>query len=264
MCASTTRGVSRRRRRCCSTIDTYTSERADRAGPQQQHMYLRHIIEHRCKTAGKNSLFYVFLLAVSTYLLEYRRYLAPTNIQLLHKEIEDEAQEGYALAMTPKVKSTDDSNSDTSHDEVMVAVPRREKSFTPVSIAFTDLWYSVPNPTDTKETLDLLKGISGYATPDDIDDVIAGRKTEGTIHGKIFLNGYEANDLAIRRATGYCEQMYVHSEASTMREALTFSAFLRQDSSIPDSKKYDTVDECLDLLDMHDIADAEWPSSDPD
>lgn len=40
-----------------------------------------------------------------------------------------------------------------------------------------------------------------------------------------------------------------------MREALTFSAFLRQDSSVPDSKKYDSVEECLDLLDMHDIAD---------
>ncbi|EGZ17013.1 ABCG transporter-like protein [Phytophthora sojae] len=35
--------------------------------------------------------------------------------------------------------------------------------------------------------------------------------------------------------------MDVHSEASTRREALTFSAFLRQDSSIPDSKKYDTI-----------------------
>ncbi|KAG2885856.1 ABC transporter G family member 31 [Phytophthora cactorum] len=213
--------------------------------------------------------FYVFLLAVSTYLLEYRRYLTPTNIQLLPKEIEDEAQEGYALAMTPKSKIADDSNSDTSHDEVMVAVPRREKNFTPVSIAFTDLWYSVPDPTNTKETLDLLKGISGYAMPGTLTalmgstgagkttlmDVIAGRKTEGTIKGKIYLNGYEASDLAIRRATGYCEQMDVHSEASTMREALTFSAFLRQDSSIPDSKKYDTVEECLDLLDMHDIAD---------
>ncbi|KAE9287136.1 ABC transporter G family member 36 [Phytophthora fragariae] len=214
-------------------------------------------------------LFYVFLLGVSTYLLEYRRYLAPTNIQLLPKEIEDEADEGYALAMTPKSKHKEDSNSDTSHDEVMVAVPRRAKNFTPVSIAFTDLWYSVPDPRNPKETLDLLKGISGYATPGTLTalmgstgagkttlmDVIAGRKTEGTIQGKIYLNGYEANDLAIRRATGYCEQMDVHSEAATMREALTFSAFLRQDSSIPDSKKYDTVDECLDLLDMHDIAD---------
>ncbi|KAF4315195.1 hypothetical protein BBO99_00008563 [Phytophthora kernoviae] len=212
--------------------------------------------------------FYVALLALSTYLLEYRRYLAPTNIQLLPKEIEEEANEGYALAKTPKANHSN-SRSDTSHDEVMVEVPQREKNFVPVSIAFTDLWYSVPHPMNTKESLALLKGINGYATPGTLTalmgstgagkttlmDVIAGRKTEGTIQGKIYLNGHEANDLAIRRATGYCEQMDIHSEASTMREALTFSAFLRQDSSVPDSKKYDTVEECLNLLDMHDIAD---------
>uniref|UniRef100_H3GFF6 Reverse transcriptase domain-containing protein n=1 Tax=Phytophthora ramorum TaxID=164328 RepID=H3GFF6_PHYRM len=55
-------------------------------------------------------------------------------------------------------------------------------------------------------------------------DVIAGRKTGGTIKGKIMLNGYEANDLPIRRCTGYCEQMDVQSEASTFREAFRFSA----------------------------------------
>jgi ABC-type multidrug transport system ATPase subunit/ABC-type multidrug transport system permease subunit len=212
--------------------------------------------------------FYVFLLALSVYLLEYRRFLAPTNIQLLPKEIEDEAQDVYALAATPK--HSDDTNSDTSHshDDLMVDVPRREKNFVPVTIAFTDLWYTVPDPTNPKEGLDLLKGINGYATPGTLTalmgstgagkttlmDVIAGRKTEGTIQGKIYLNGHAANDLAIRRATGYCEQMDIHSDAATMREALTFSAFLRQDSSVPNSKKYDSVEECLDLLDMHDIA----------
>ncbi|OWY96731.1 Pleiotropic drug resistance protein transporter, partial [Phytophthora megakarya] len=86
-------------------------------------------------------------------------------------------------------------------------------------------------------------------------DINADKPEVGKITGKILLNGYEANDLAIRRATGYCEQMDVHSDASTIRESLTFSAFLRQDSDIPESKKYDTVNECLDLLDMHEIAD---------
>ncbi|KAE8951022.1 hypothetical protein PR001_g33906, partial [Phytophthora rubi] len=40
-----------------------------------------------------------------------------------------------------------------------------------------------------------------------------------------------------------------------IREALTFSAFLRQDADIPDSLKYDSVNECLDLLDLNTIAD---------
>lgn len=148
-------------------------------------------------------------------------------------------------------------------------VCRVVKKFEPVVIAFQDLWYSVPDPHSPKESLTLLKGISGYAMPGSITtlmgstgagkttlmDVIAGRKTGGTIQGKILLNGYEANDLAIRRCTGYCEQMDIHSDASTIREALIFSAFLRQDSSVPDSQKYDSVEECLELLDLQSVAD---------
>ncbi|ETO80147.1 hypothetical protein F444_05278, partial [Phytophthora nicotianae P1976] len=86
-------------------------------------------------------------------------------------------------------------------------------------------------------------------------DVIAGRKTGGKITGQILLNGYPATDLAIRRSTGYCEQMDIHSESATIREALTFSAFLRQGADVPDSFKYDSVNECLELLDLHPIAD---------
>lgn len=139
----------------------------------------------------------------------------------------------------------------------------------PVIIAFQNLWYSVPDPSDPNESIDLLKGVSGYALPGSMTalmgssgagkttlmDVIAGRKTGGQIRGKILLNGYEATDLAIRRCTGYCEQMDIHLETSTIREALTFSAFLRQDSSVPEIKKYDSVNECLELLGMEDIAD---------
>ncbi|TMW67507.1 hypothetical protein Poli38472_011127 [Pythium oligandrum] len=146
----------------------------------------------------------------------------------------------------------------------------RDNYFTPVTLAFKDLWYSVPDPKNPKgEPLHLLKGISGFATPGTMTalmgssgagkttlmDVIAGRKTGGKIQGQILLNGYPASDLAIRRATGYCEQMDIHSEASTIREALMFSAFLRQGSHIPDEQKYDSVEEALDLLDLRPIAD---------
>uniref|UniRef100_K3WZJ2 ABC transporter domain-containing protein n=1 Tax=Globisporangium ultimum (strain ATCC 200006 / CBS 805.95 / DAOM BR144) TaxID=431595 RepID=K3WZJ2_GLOUD len=152
---------------------------------------------------------------------------------------------------------------------VILEVNANETGIAPVTLAFKDLQYSVPLPSNPKESIYLLKGITGYALPGTMTalmgssgagkttlmDVIAGRKTGGKIQGQILLNGYEANDLAIRRSTGYCEQMDIHSESSTIREALTFSAFLRQDSSVPDSQKYDSVNECLDLLDLHDIAD---------
>ncbi|KAH7477094.1 ABC transporter G family member 38 [Phytophthora ramorum] len=86
-------------------------------------------------------------------------------------------------------------------------------------------------------------------------DVIAHRKPGGSVRGRILLNGHAATDLAMRRCTGYCEQTDVHCEGATFREALTFSAFLRQPAEVPDSVKQDTVQECLDLLDLHPIAD---------
>ncbi|KAE9000075.1 hypothetical protein PR003_g19818 [Phytophthora rubi] len=81
-------------------------------------------------------------------------------------------------------------------------------------------------------------------------DAIAGRNTGGKITGKILLNGYEASDLVIRRSTGYCEQMDVHAEAATFREALTLSAFLRMDSCVSEANKHESVDECIELLDI--------------
>ncbi|GMF22431.1 unnamed protein product [Phytophthora lilii] len=182
---------------------------------------------------------------------------------------------------TPKIISS--ATSDCTQDYIVVETPRNgskdlrvkvvdattESNFTPVTLAFRDLWYSVPDPAHPKNTIDLLKGVSGFALPGTITalmgssgagkttlmDVIAGRKTGGQIRGDIFLNGHPATELAIRRATGYCEQMDIHSDASTFREALTFSAFLRQDADVPDSQKYDSVNECLDLLDLNPIAD---------
>ncbi|POM69882.1 ABC Superfamily [Phytophthora palmivora] len=150
----------------------------------------------------------------------------------------------------------------TSNDEELV-------TFVPVTLAFKDLWYSVPNPSKPTESIDLLKGISGIARPGTITalmgssgagkttlmDVIAGRKNTGSIRGTIMLNGHEATKLAIQRCSGYCEQTDIHSETATFREALIFSALLRQDSDIPMSGKIDSVNEIINLLGLQTIAD---------
>jgi ABC-type multidrug transport system ATPase subunit/ABC-type multidrug transport system permease subunit len=206
---------------------------------------------------------YVIFMFLSFLALEFLRYEAPENVDVSEKVVEDET---YALVETPKNKGQPNGKG-----EVILELPvgDREKNFVPVTVAFQDLHYFVPDPKNPKQQLELLKGINGFAVPGSITalmgssgagkttlmDVIAGRKTGGKITGKIMLNGYEANDLALRRSTGYCEQMDVHSEAATIREALTFSSFLRQDASISDAKKFDSVDECIELLGLEDIAD---------
>ncbi|KAG7389174.1 hypothetical protein PHYPSEUDO_010976 [Phytophthora pseudosyringae] len=208
---------------------------------------------------------YVFLMVMSCLVLEFMRFESPANASV--SAVNDESSEGedsYGLVSTPK-------GAKTHNTEAVIAVspPTHNKNFVPVTLAFKDLWYSVPDPANPKDDIDLLKGVSGFALPGSMTalmgssgagkttlmDVIAGRKTGGKIRGDILLNGHPATELAIRRSTGYCEQMDIHSDASTFREALTFSAFLRQGGNIPDSQKYDSVSECLELLDLSPIAD---------
>uniref|UniRef100_A0AAV1U9R6 ABC transporter domain-containing protein n=1 Tax=Peronospora matthiolae TaxID=2874970 RepID=A0AAV1U9R6_9STRA len=204
---------------------------------------------------------YFLCMSLSYVALEYHRFENPENVSL-DTETKEGVSDEYGLVQTPR-------NFEGREETMVSVVPASEKLFVPVTIAFKDLWYSVPDPSNPNGTIDLLKGINGYAMPGTITalmgssgagkttlmDVIAGRKTGGKIGGHILLNGVPATDIAIRRSTGYCEQMDIHCESATIREALTFSAFLRQGADVPDSCKYGSVDECLDLLDLHPIAD---------
>ncbi|TMW67514.1 hypothetical protein Poli38472_011134 [Pythium oligandrum] len=213
---------------------------------------------------------YLGFMSLAAVFLEYKRYESPEHVGWSPDESSGvidaslSTDSDFTLIKTPR------ENRPSNYIAVEVSEAGHTRFFKPMTLAFKDLWYSVSDPKNPNgASLDLLKGISGFAVPGSITalmgssgagkttlmDVIAGRKTGGSIKGQILLNGHPASDLAIRRATGYCEQMDIHSEASTIREALTFSAFLRQGSDVPDSQKYDSVDEVLYLLDLRPIAD---------
>ncbi|CAO3587861.1 unnamed protein product [Absidia cylindrospora] len=103
--------------------------------------------------------------------------------------------------------------------------------------------------------LTALMGSSG-AGKTTLLDVLARRKTLGKVEGRVYLNG-EALMTDFERITGYCEQMDVHQPAVTVREALRFSAYLRQPNEVPVEEKNEYVETILTLLEMEDIADAQ-------
>ena len=70
----------------------------------------------------------------------------------------------------------------------------------------------------------------------------------------MLLNGHYL-DSAFKKKVGFCQQMDIHDESSTIREALEFSALLRQSSEISRRDKVDYVDTVLDMLDLVDIQD---------
>jgi ABC-type multidrug transport system ATPase subunit/ABC-type multidrug transport system permease subunit len=62
-------------------------------------------------------------------------------------------------------------------------------------------------------------------------DVLAGKKTGGTISGELLVNGLP-RDPSFFRIAGYVEQFDSHNEKSTVREAVRFAAMLRLPANI--------------------------------
>ncbi|KAK6537823.1 hypothetical protein TWF694_010726 [Orbilia ellipsospora] len=103
-------------------------------------------------------------------------------------------------------------------------------------------------------TLTALMGVSG-AGKTTLLDVLASRKTTGVITGDMFVNG-QKRDNSFQRKTGYVQQQDLHLETSTVREALEFSALLRQPQELSKEEKLAYVEEVIQILEMEEFVDA--------
>ncbi|KAK1082589.1 ATP-binding cassette transporter snq2 [Friedmanniomyces endolithicus] len=133
-------------------------------------------------------------------------------------------------------------------------------------LTWENLCYEVPVPSGQ---LKLLKDIYGYVKPGELTalmgasgagkttllDVLASRKNIGVISGEKLVDGVKPG-MDFQRGTSYAEQLDVHESCATVREALRFSADLRQPYETPQAEKYAYVEEIIALLEMEDIADA--------
>jgi ABC-type multidrug transport system ATPase subunit len=133
-------------------------------------------------------------------------------------------------------------------------------------LTWEGLNYDVPTPSGQ---LRLLNNVYGYVRPGELTalmgasgagkttllDVLAARKNIGVISGEVLVDGIKPG-TGFQRGTSYAEQLDVHEATQTVREALRFSADLRQPIDVPQSEKYAYVEEVLSLLEMEDMADA--------
>lgn len=103
-------------------------------------------------------------------------------------------------------------------------------------------------------TLTALMGVSG-AGKTTLLDCLADRTSMGVITGEMLVDGHP-RDASFQRKTGYVQQQDLHLQTTTVREALNFSALLRQPPHVPREEKLAYVDEVIKLLDMHEYADA--------
>lgn len=77
----------------------------------------------------------------------------------------------------------------------------------------------------------------------------------GVVTGSMLVDGHHRDD-SFQRKTGYVQQQDLHLQTSTVREALLFSARLRQPHSESDEEKVAYVNEVIRLLEMEAYADA--------
>ncbi|KAJ5369504.1 hypothetical protein N7509_014116 [Penicillium cosmopolitanum] len=120
-----------------------------------------------------------------------------------------------------------------------------------------------------KETRKLLDGVNGYCKPGTLTALVGAsgagkstlltaltqRQSAGTLSGSMFVDNQPIDD-SFNRQIGYCQQMDIHDESSTIREAFEFSALLRQDKDTPRDEKLAYVETVLQTLDLVELQNA--------
>lgn len=86
-------------------------------------------------------------------------------------------------------------------------------------------------------------------------NVLAQRVTTGVVTGERLVNG-QALPSDFQAQTGYCQQMDTHVPEATVREALLFSAKLRQPASVSLAEKEAYVETCLRMCGLEAYGDA--------
>ena len=103
-------------------------------------------------------------------------------------------------------------------------------------------------------TLTALMGVSG-AGKTTLLDTLSQRTSVGVLTGDMFVNG-KSLDASFQRKTGYVQQQDLHLETTTVREALRFSAMLRQPKTVSVKEKHEFVEDVIKMLNMEDFSEA--------
>ncbi|KAF9479336.1 pleiotropic drug resistance ABC transporter [Pholiota conissans] len=133
--------------------------------------------------------------------------------------------------------------------------------------SWRNIKYVVPIPG--KDDRQLLDNVSGYVAPGKLTalmgesgagkttllNVLAARTDSGVVTGDRLVNG-QALPADFQSQSGYCQQMDTHVPYNTVREALLFSAKLRQPPSVPIEEKEAYVEKCLEMCGLVAYADA--------
>lgn len=186
-----------------------------------------------------------------------RDEVTPKNHELdLEKQTDPE--EGGVVRADPSSES-DGGNTLTAEE------PPQSHTATTL-FTFEDIHYTVSEGGKPKH---LLNGVNGYVRAGQLTalmgasgagkttllDVLSQRKSQGQVEGRMQLNSRDISP-GFARSCGFCMQQDIHEPFSTVREALQFSAYLRQPTHVSLGEKMEYVEHIIRLLELQPIANA--------
>lgn len=227
---------------------------------------------HLWRNFGFICAFFLFFVALTAFGMEiqkpnkgggavtiYKRGQVPKTVE---KEMETNSlpKDEEAGKSEPGIEKHSASDNDES-EKTVAGVAKNETIFT-----FQDITYTIPYEKGERT---LLQGINGFVKPGKLTalmgasgagkttllNTLAQRINFGVVSGDFLVDG-KPLPHSFQRSTGFAEQMDVHESTATVREALRFSARLRQPKETPLQEKYEYVETIIDLLEMRDIAGA--------
>ncbi|KAE9401914.1 pleiotropic drug resistance ABC transporter [Gymnopus androsaceus JB14] len=206
-------------------------------------------------------MFFFFQLTQVIALEFFPQYVVNVGFKIFAKE-NAETKKLNEAQQAKKAARLEQAHGDEKLLEEVEKTEREEmKTFT-----WENLNYIVPVPGGTRR---LLHDVNGYVKPGTLTalmgasgagkttclDVLAQRKNIGVISGDVLVDGRPlTSDFA--RGTAYAEQMDVHEGTATVREAMRFSAYLRQPAEVSIEEKNAYVEEIIELLELQDISEA--------
>ncbi|EPQ31436.1 uncharacterized protein PFL1_00771 [Pseudozyma flocculosa PF-1] len=244
--------------------------------------YLEASYGYRWANAGRNAAiiagFWVFFLIVyvaatemqkdpsaSGGVMVFKRGRAPKGVVEAAKvsgDLEEAEKEGKVD--TRPAAAADDADEGLDEEQQREAAGKLDSSDSVFS--WRDVNYDVLIKGSPRR---LLNNVSGYVAPGKMTalmgesgagkttllNVLAQRTDTGVVQGLFQVDG-KPLPRSFQAATGYCQQQDVHLESQTVREALQFSALLRQPREVPEQEKLDYVENVIRLLEMESWAEA--------
>ncbi|KAL3477459.1 ABC transporter Cdr4 [Aspergillus californicus] len=244
--------------RICSTVGAQSGSRVV-DGTLYLDLSFEYVTDHQWRNLGILFAFMVFFCGVYLVATEYiSEQKSKGEVLLFRRGHQPKVLDGdVELQLTPGGAL----NADATDGQQETRIQRQTAIF-----HWEDVCYDITIKGEPRRILDhvdgwvkpgtctALMGVSG-AGKTTLLDVLATRVTMGVVTGDMLVDGQPC-DASFQRKTGYVMQQDVHLATSTVREALEFSALLRQPAHLSRQEKLDYVDEVIKLLSMEAYADA--------